>query len=53
MARVVGVHRMPPERLLHRDRIERALKQPDAAAGAQPEPGGEQLMAGIRGLPCR
>jgi hypothetical protein len=44
MAGVVGVDRVPPQRLLDRDRVERAVKQPDAAAGPQPEPGGEQLM---------
>jgi hypothetical protein len=38
MAGVMGVHGVPPQRLLNRDRLERAVKQPDAAARAQPEP---------------
>jgi hypothetical protein len=40
----VGVHRVPPRRFLDRDGVEWAVKQPDAAAGSQPEPCGEQLM---------
>jgi hypothetical protein len=44
VAGVVGVHRVPPERLLNGDRVERAVEQPDAAAWAQPETRGEPRL---------
>jgi len=42
VASVVGVDWVPPERLLYRDRIERTVEQPDAAAGTESETCGEQ-----------